>query len=261
MAWRMAAPFSTPFLNTMEHYISLDLAGHPLICKLNHSGTARRFGPFAAPCAPEEDALSLSEEQLTQARLCYPPEADDSVVEYNELVSAVSDALLPRGACLFHGVAFLWRGRAWIFTAPSGTGKTTQFLLWKHCFGEEIRMLNGDKPLLGIHTDGSVWAYPSPWVGKEGMYCLESAPLGGIICLAQSRGNQIRRLSIRESVDRIYGQFLYSADTAEQVRRVCALEDRILRSVPVWLLENRGDAASARLTHDTILKGSEKDAL
>lgn len=178
-------------------------------------------------------------------------------VEFGLLSCAVSNALIPYGCCIFHGVAFRWRERAWIFTAPPGTGKTTQYALWKTQFGDELRLLNGDKPLLDFRENGGIWVRPSPWSGKENMRRQESAPLGGVILLEQGPENRIRMLTPQAAVEPIYRQFLFFADGKEQVETVCAFEEQMLHSVPVWELSNVGDAAAARLTHDTIVQWEE----
>ena len=46
---------------------------------------------------------------------------------------------------LFHSVAIEYRGKAYIFTAKSGTGKTTHIMLWKKCLGDKVKIINGDR--------------------------------------------------------------------------------------------------------------------
>lgn len=52
----------------------------------------------------------------------------------------------------------------------------------------------------------------------------------------------------------MFVQFLFSRETADDVRMVCRLEEQLLRQTPVWLLENRGDAASAALCRETLME-------
>ena len=151
----------------------------------------------------------------------------------------------------WHGV--LWRGKAWMFAAVSGTGKTTQYLLWKELYGEEVQIINGDKPVLAF-DHGDITVYPSPWNGKEGMGQQISAPLGGIILLRQSNRNRIRQVSAAEAAGAVFVQFLFNRKTAEDVRMVCRLEEIMLRQTPVWLLENCGDTASAVLCRNTLME-------
>ena len=59
-----------------------------------------------------------------------------------------------------------------------------------------------------------------------------------------------------EAAGSLYGRICSTFNTEEEVRNAGRLLERILTAgVPVWYLENRGDEASARLTHDTLLRG------
>ncbi len=209
--------------------------------------------PFRACGAPEIE-LSVTAEELAAARSAYAPGAEDAYIEFMELCVKASDALLAYDRAVFHGLAFRWRGKAWMLTAPSGTGKTTQYLRWKALCGGDVQIINGDKPVLAFDGE-SITVWPSPWNGKEGMGQRISAPLGGVVLLRQSGENRIRRLHADEAVGAVFAQFLFSRAGAEDVRAVCRMEDRLLRQVPVWLLENRGDAASAALLRETLMEG------
>lgn len=241
---------SAIFTGVMRKVIRL--AGIPIGIDLNSSAYEPIFGRFSTQDAPEM-VLSVSPQEIIAAQKIYEPGSSVPYIEYMELCPKISDALLPYGRVFFHGTAFLWRGRAWIFTANSGTGKTTQYLLWKELCGEEIQIINGDKPVLAFDT-GNITVCPSPWNGKEGMGQPISAPLGGIILLRQSNGNHIRRVRAAEAVAPVFMQFLFTRKTVADVRAACALEDRLLRRTPVWLLENRGDTASAALCRDTLME-------
>ena len=167
-------------------------------------------------------------------------------------MARASSFLLPFGRVLFHGVSFVWRGRAWIITALSGVGKTTQLRHWQRLYADEMQIINGDKSVLSREKDGSFRVWPSPWTGKEGDAGRLDAPLGGIVVLRQADHNAIRRIGPRESVMEIFQQFLVLDEDPADLRRVGEMEDGLLRSVPVWLLENVGDEASARLTYKTL---------
>ena len=92
----------------------------------------------------------------------------------------------------------------------------------------------------------------SPWAGKENMRQLRTAPLGGIVFLAQDKQNTIKRLSPKEAGVRLFLQFIIPCDNAEQVRFAAQYTERILERTPVWLLRNRGDGASAELCRRTL---------
>lgn len=236
---------------------SITLGGIPITIYPLYPETSQCFGDFCKPFCVTAPAVILDKQKIAKARTFCPPEATNSALEYNLLVETVCNALLPFKRCVFHGVAFLWHNKAYILTAPSGTGKTTQYVHWRHLYGDELRMLNGDKPVLECRADGTIWVHPSPWMGKEGWGRRVSASLGGIIYLSQSSQNSIARVSIPLAVLPLFRQFLFSPDSEKAVHQVCAIEEQVLCSVPVWHLANRGDEASARLCHDTLLQFEE----
>lgn len=232
--------------------LTLNLAGVPLALRLNHSEYEPVFRPFVCT-EPPEAVLGLSAQELSLCRSHYPEQPEEAYVEYMELCPRVCDALLPHGRAIFHSVAFLWQGKAWLLSGLSGAGKTTHYALWKLLYGEELRMLNGDKPILDFSGE-NVQVCPSPWTGKERLRSMQSAPLGGIIFLRQGRENRMERMESGPAPELLFLQFLFTRSTPEQVHSVCRLEERLLREIPIWQLENRGDEDAARLCHDTLAK-------
>lgn len=231
---------------------TLELAGIPVEIELKYPDAILTFAPYIKdriPCA----SVCISQTELEAARNQYEPGASDLYVEYMELSLKVSEALLPFNRVIFHGTAFFWQGKAWIFAAISGTGKTTQYLHWKELYGEDVQIICGDKPIL-FFDNRSIAVHPSPWNGKEGMGQQVSAPLGGIILLRQSVENRIRKINKTEASGPLFLQFLFSRKTTEDVYTVARLEEQLLNRTPVWLLENCGDAESAVLCHDTLME-------
>lgn len=230
----------------------IGLAGAPISIRLAHEGWADLFAPFAAQGEPIA-SVAVSAAQIRAAAPQYESGSAAGYIEHMELCINASDALLPHGRAIFHGVAFIWRGRAWIITGQSGAGKTTQYIQWKRLYGSHIAIINGDKPALDFSGE-RVWVHPSPWRGKENMGSMLSAPLGGIIMLVRGAENSMRRLNVHDCAAGIFSQFMISCSNTEQVKLVCALEEKMLAGVPVWLLSSKGDAACARLCHDTLEK-------
>ena len=232
--------------------IEIELAAQRLRLALRLPETAVFFENFiTARDCPDYD-VSVPDEDLP---LCREITADGSLTPYAEyflFISRISQFLLKYARVVIHGVAFLWRGRAWLITAPSGVGKTTQLRHWQRLWPDEIQIISGDKPVLELKADGSFWLHPSPWPGKEGCRGTACGKLGGIVLLEQADYNAIRRLPPQESVLRVFQQLLVNCDTEEDVYLSTEITDRLLSLVPVWNLENLGNEASARLTHDAL---------
>ncbi len=234
----------------MNYRYPVSLAGIPFYLDCRYS--YRIFNDFLTAEKPLRVIPGESSEEpaeyLTEKKNAFLMEA-----ELSRLIERTGSVLLEYDRCIFHGTAFIWHQKAWIFTAPSGTGKSTQYVLWKDRYGNELSILNGDKPILEFGNDESVTVHPSPWKGKERMGTLQSAPLGGIIYLRQGIRNCVERLQMPEAAVCLYQQFLFDDHAREHVDRVCDLETRLLRRYPVWELINLGNRASAELMHDTLL--------
>ena len=231
--------------------IEIVLSGVRLRLDLHFPALVEMFQPFRIGECGSADVWVEPEEAADYPLIC-----PDGVLtpggEAYILMAHVSRELLKHERVVFHGVAFLWRGRAWLLTAPSGTGKTTQLRHWQRLWGEEIKLISGDKPILEQRADGSVWLHPSPWTGKEGEQGTSSGKLAGIVLLRQATENRIERLSPREAVFPLFEQFLMTGETEAELRAAGRLEDALLRQIPVWRLDNLGDEASARLTRAAL---------
>lgn len=134
---------------------------------------------------------------------------------------------------LMHGAVVAVDGQAYLFTAQSGTGKTTHTRLWMQQFGDRAVMVNGDKPLLHITNEG-VTVYGTPWDGKEHLSTNTSCPLKALCILTRSETNHIERISKRKRCP-----CSASRSTVRKTRRRCkmlALVDRLGSSVPLYRL-------------------------
>lgn len=177
--------------------------------------------------------------------------------EFSMLHIQTSSVLLPYGRCIFHGVAFCWHDKAWLMTAPSGVGKSTQYQNLKELYPEEISIINGDRPVLELKKDNTIMVHPSPWNGKENWHGAEAAPLAGVICLMQDRKNQIKRLSTEEAAKQIFMSVFQSYESEKIIKMAGGMAAEIMKRVPVWLLTNLGDFDSSRLLYETIKEWEE----
>ena len=234
--------------------VEISLAGVTVRLRLRLPETLRYFSGFLTGRPCEAWDVSIPEDEVFRYPLICPSGVLDPYREFYMLMARTSAFLLQRNRVLIHGVSFLWQERAWLITAQSGVGKTTQLRHWQRLYGEEIQIINGDKTVLEQREDGSFWLHPSPWTGKEGDAGRDSGKLAGILLLRQEEENRICRLAPKDSVVPIYSQFLMLSDTEEETRLAGRLENGLLRRVPVWRLDNLGDEASARLTHDTWME-------
>ena len=175
--------------------------------------------------ANEDDVLR--EKSLVPAA---PIEACESLCIYREIAEKLP--LFDR--FVFHGAAIEHGGNAYLFTAPSGTGKTTHINLWRRNLGDNVRMINGDKPIIQVAENAVV--YGTPWAGKEGYNRNVSAPIKAICILKQGKTNNIVKLGIGDALNSIMKQ-VYMPKNPESLSKTLSLIGKVLENVPVYLLQ------------------------
>ena len=143
-------------------------------------------------------------------------------------------ALVQKNVLLMHGAVVAVDGQAYLFTAKSGTGKTTHTRLWLRQFGVRAVMVNGDKPLIHITRKGAT-VYGTPWDGKEHLSRNIACPLKAVCILTRSETNHIERISPKEALTMLCQQSYRPAQPAA-LRKTLALVDLLSSSVPLYKL-------------------------
>ena len=151
----------------------------------------------------------------------------DPFLERAAIQRAFADRLLGFDTVLLHGSCVAVDGTAFLFTARSGTGKSTHTGLWRQVFGSRAVMVNDDKPFLQLRPEG-VFACGSPWSGKHGLDSNVILPLGGICLLERGAENQIRPMEMAEALPMLLHQSYLPSEEA------CSLVHTLANRVPLW---------------------------
>ena len=167
--------------------------------------------------------------------------------------------LLHYDGLMLHASAAALGGRAYLFSGPCGRGKSTHTRLWQRTFGDAVQVFNDDKPALR-RLDGRWYAYGTPWCGKDGINLNQKWALGGICFLEQAQENRIRRLTAAEALPLVLAQTTYRLQARGMDLLLVSL-DKLLREIPVFLLENRPEEAAARLSYETMCRAAEEEGL
>lgn len=158
--------------------------------------------------------------------------------------------LLKYNGLLLHSSFIRWEGMGILFSAPSGTGKSTQAALWVQHEGAEI--INGDRA--GMIKQQNQWtAWGLPVAGSSNVYRNESAPVKTIIALRQASENRIRRLRPGEAFRYLYPEVTVHAWDRSDVEHASELLLELVTEVPVYLLECRPDTEAVSLVRGTLI--------
>lgn len=166
-------------------------------------------------------------------------------------------ALLRHHGMVLHSSAVELDGKAYLFSAPCGTGKSTHTRIWQSIFGEKAKVFNDDKPALR-YLDGKWYAYGTPWCGKDGINLNRKVLVAGICFLKQASENKIRRLSQQEAAQKIIWQTMRQFNQAENLNLMLSHVDSLVRSIPVFELENRPEPEAAQLSYETMRRAAEE---
>ena len=158
-----------------------------------------------------------------------------------------------KNGIIFHSSAIVVEGEAYLFTAPSGTGKSTHARLWRELLEDKAVMLNDDKPLIRKTENGFI-AYGSPWNGKHRLGENISAPIKAICVLEQAKENKIIKISAKEMLPVVINQTMYPNDLGK-VDKMLTLLEGLLKNTSLYRLQCNISLDAAKLSFNTMSKG------
>lgn len=167
----------------------------------------------------------------------------DPFLERTAIQRKVAEHLFDRSVLMTHGSTVAVDGKAYLFTARCGTGKSTHVRLWRQVFADRAVMVNDDKPFLEITSSG-VQAWGSPWSGKHGLDSNISAPLQGICILERGKENLIGRISPEEALPMLLHQSYCPLDP-EKKKTFKALVFQLAERTPLWKMQCNMDPSAA----------------
>lgn len=221
----------------------------PDCCKNYVTGTTT---PDAVINITEDDIVYEKQRYELTARIegrevCHYEDAIYEIAAANRLVS---QKLLDFGTLLMHGSAVAVDRQTFIFTAKSGTGKSTHVSFWKEMFGEKATIVNDDKPFLKF-TQDEILVYGSPWCGKEGENTNCCVPLRAICILKQASKNRIKRISFEEALPTLMAQ-IYRPQEQILLLKVMELIEQLKGKADFYVLECRPEIEAAHIAYEAM---------
>ena len=216
--------------------------------------TVEQAKPYLTQCVEKPDIVITSNPDALHQR---QPHLSLEACEYMCTGSSFYTQLLQFDGMLVHASAVVMDGYAYLFSAPSGTGKSTHTKLWQQAFGKDrVQILNDDKPALR-RENGRWYAYGTPWSGKTDLNLNLQVPLGGVCILSRADVNEIESFGGADAVFALLEQTV-RPQAAGARAKLLQLLDSLLTEVPVWKLHCTPEEEAARVAHDAMAEEAGK---
>ena len=177
-----------------------------IIIEMNpkYERTSKQAKPYLIDTSVEPAfKLDLSIDRINELKKTYDHLSLEDI-EYIFLGQLFHRYILQHDGILLHSSCVVKDNKAYLFSAPSGTGKSTHTTLWLEEFSDAY-ILNDDKPAI-IYKDNTLYAAGTPFSGKHDISRNLLVPIGGICFLERSKENWIKEIDKKQAIFEILNQ-------------------------------------------------------
>ena len=176
---------------------------------------------------------------------------DLETIEYVMTGALFNRFLIAHDGLMLHSSAVVVDGYAYLFSADSGTGKSTHTNLWLEKFGEEAFIINDDKPAIRF-IDGEWFVFGTPWCGKNNTNKNAKAKLGAIVFLERSEENWIEPEDIKAAIPKFFKQTIRKLNLEKNMDIVLARMEKVLSEVPIYKMGCDISEEAAEMAYEKI---------
>lgn len=175
-----------------------------------------------------------------------------SSIEALMIQRTIAEKLPDFDAFLLHGAAIAVHDSVYIFSAKSGTGKTTHIRHWLDRI-DNMLVVNGDKPYILVNENGA-FACGTPWCGKEDMGTNIILPLRSIVFMERSTENRMEKVSFKTILPKLLEQ-TYHPSGAAQMRKTLKLLLKLQDFVTFYIFHFDNYKEDVfRVSYDTLME-------
>lgn len=204
---------------------------------------------FTVQTTPADIRYEQEKSAREEALQGLPPRSfSDAYLETLAVYRKIAERMPAFDTFLFHGSAIAVDGCAYVFTAKSGTGKSTHAALWRKMLGKDAVMVNDDKPLIRV-TEREAIVYGTPWDGKHRLSSNISVPLKAICILSRADENRMEQVSYEDALPMLMQQAYRPADPAALMKTLQLIDGL---NVSFYRLSCNMDISAAELSYRTM---------
>ena len=165
-----------------------------------------------------------------------------SIAENMVLGNKFNRRLMKFYGSYIHSSAMVFDGKAYLFSAPSQTGKSTHTKKWLNRFGDRVKIINDDKPSFRFINDKCI-VYGTPFAGGTDVQLNTSAELGALVFIERAEENSLEKLPTSRAVSLLISQSPGRANERVGDRQL-EMFSMLLSKYPAYLLRcNMDDSA------------------
>ncbi|MBQ8228829.1 MAG: hypothetical protein IJZ88_07440 [Clostridia bacterium] len=191
--------------------------------------------------------LSLGEDYYISRRNKFPTLTDEEI-EYIGMGAAFYKELLNFDGMMLHASAVELNGEAYLFSAPSGTGKSTHTEGWLRVF-ENAEIINDDKPAIR-KVNGQYFAFGTPFSGKNDISINKGYPIKGI-CFLDRGKNRIEKLNTQSAMSPLFNQTI-RPDDESKMDLLCSRAEDVLESINFYAMFCDTSDEAVKMAYDKM---------
>lgn len=218
-----------------------------------YAETGHRLLPFLTEDETFDFDASATEDEIAQymedTASTYSPAMSEGPLVLTKICEKI---LAEYDGCFFHSSCLELDGEGYLFTALSGTGKSTHTANWRKLFGDKVKMINDDKPIIR-KIDGKFYVCSTPWMGKSDIGCNAIAPIKAIYVLTRGAENTAQPVSPGVVLKQLLEATLLPK-TKENMSKLLALFNDLFSQTKLILLTCNKDISAAQVAYDAANK-------
>lgn len=218
----------------------------------------KRLEPYIQDCDCPDFEIKLSREDVLRCLARTKELGNECAAEGTMILNEICTRVLEQyDGFFFHSSALMLNGEAYLFTAKSGTGKSTHTGLWRTLFKDKVVMINDDKPIVR-KIGGVFYACGTPWMGKSNIGSNIKAPVRAVYVLQRGENNSVVRVKPGD----VFKQLLEATvvpKNRENMVKLLSLYDELFTCADLFLLKCNTDISAARIAYEAVIKDTHKD--
>ncbi|MBE6543576.1 MAG: hypothetical protein E7675_04185 [Ruminococcaceae bacterium] len=199
---------------------------------------------------PPELTINITEADIQGEFEYYREKPSAEYASLSLIYRKLCEYIITKGGFVLHGAVIEYKGFAYAFIAPSGTGKSTHIKNWRKLLGDRVDIVNGDKPIV-FYKEGKFYASGTPWAGKEGWQRNVCVPFGSICRVYRGDSNRISEAGEFELTEMLLGATLMPRDQ-DLLEKLLDNIERFTAEVPAYKLYCTKETESAKVSFEKM---------